>query len=1009
MDPGPDPAAGALSLDPGGRVRRLDGVRGAAVLLVVVYHASYLTAGWGPRLLPGGFVGVDLFFVLSGYLITRLLLAQLDDNDRIEIGAFMVRRFRRLYPALIATVVGVVWLLVATGRVGSAPDQMTGGELAASALATVFYVSNFVQARGWEFPIELSHTWSLAIEAQFYLLWPFVLAGLRRVGSSQRTQAATVIVAMVVIAAHRAAMWTDQAHYLPLYLRTDTRLDVILAGCLLAMVVHWGWVRSGRWLRVPGVGGAAFLVAAGLFSETGDSRMYAGFGLSVVALSALAVVASALLDAEGPVGRVVSWRPLAALGDRSYSLYLWHVPVFLTVARHIGDTSVVLRVFTGMGLTALVTEFSFRFVESSLRGGTRPAGRSLVVGFASWVEAHRRPVLVGAVAVASLPMGVAVVALSRYAWYPIGDLAQAMLRQLSFWSDPPLVGPAGRIGTFARQGNHPGPAMFWVTWPVWALLGRSSWAYQAAVATVVVTAFGLAVGVSRKVHGWLTALTVAVVGAILMRSYGAVALTQPWNPYVPLLPFLAFVIACWAVASRRWSMLPVAVLTGSFCIQCHVGYAPAVVAGIAGSLAVGLLPPRWVGEPAGDGLWGSDAGAPNGAEGALASTSTSASAEDHSAVNRSGNGSVLGWMGVALVAGGLIWVPPIVDQLRHDPGNITILIETFRAQTDETIGVGAGTRILLTQLNPVGNWLFGTRQISGSVLPGLALLTAWIASGVAAVRRRMGAVLRLDAILALLVACAWYWAIRLDSARFLYLVEWFWVLTGLVVAATVAVVVTEVAHRQRRGPVGPWVVSGLALVLVMSTASFAWTATGVSPPDMRYSRTVQAIAPAVAADLDPGATYLVTWVDPDALGGNGFGLFLELERRGLTVKAGPARAAPVEPHRVIEPADADAVITVVSGDAQIARARALPGVRELAYDDHRSDAERAEYRSLQQAVMEELRAEGLGEVADGIPTSIWIGLNDPRVQGVPFEQLSRMLTIGQATAVFLSDRELGGL
>ena len=104
-------------MDPGGRVRRLDGVRGAAVLLVVVYHASYLTAGWGPRLLPGGFVGVDLFFVLSGYLITRLLLAQLDDNDRIEIGAFMVRRFRRLYPALIATVVGVVWLLVATGRV----------------------------------------------------------------------------------------------------------------------------------------------------------------------------------------------------------------------------------------------------------------------------------------------------------------------------------------------------------------------------------------------------------------------------------------------------------------------------------------------------------------------------------------------------------------------------------------------------------------------------------------------------------------------------------------------------------------------------------------------------------------------------------------------------------------------------------------------------------------------------------------------------------------------------
>ena len=116
------------------------------MLLVVVYHASYLTAGWGPRLLPGGFVGVDLFFVLSGLLITRLLLAELDGTDRISFARFMDRRLRRLYPALTATVAAVVVLLIGTDGVGPAADQLTGPELAQAAGATLLYLSNLVQA-----------------------------------------------------------------------------------------------------------------------------------------------------------------------------------------------------------------------------------------------------------------------------------------------------------------------------------------------------------------------------------------------------------------------------------------------------------------------------------------------------------------------------------------------------------------------------------------------------------------------------------------------------------------------------------------------------------------------------------------------------------------------------------------------------------------------------------------------------------------------------------------------
>jgi len=776
-------------------------------------------------------------------------------------------------------------------------------------------------------------------------------------------------------------MWTDQAHYLPLYLRTDTRIDVILAGCVLALLVHHGALAGpARWLRIPSVAGVAVLGVASTLSETGDVNMYRNFGLSAVALAAVAVVGSVLLDESGPVATVVGFEPLQLLGDRSYSLYLWHVPVFLTVARRIGDQPVWLRVVVGLVVTAVLTEVSYRLVESRYRRGraVEPRRPTLPDRAWAWMSDHRRPVLWGAVAVGALPMAVAVAALAQDTWYPIGDLAQATMRQLSFWSDPPLVGPAGRIGTFEQQGNHPGPAMFWITWPAWWLLGRSSWAYQASVALVVVGAYALAVEVGRRLGGWFLGFSLAVVGAVLMRSYGAVALTQPWNPYIPLLPFLVFAVSCWAVACRRWGFLPVAVAAGSFCVQCHVGYAPAVVAGLAVALAGALVPDRWVPAPPGP---------PAGRIGPLL------------------------WFGIAVLVGGLMWTPPAIDQLTNDPGNISILLETYDAQTGEVIGVRNGARIVLTQLDPVGNWLFGTRRVQSTVLPGLALLAAWVGSAALAWRRRHGLLLRLDAVLAVLLACAGFWAMRLDSVRLLYLVEWFWVITALMV---LAVGWSASLLRRPDGSRFPIlrhqaVASGLAALVVVSTASFAWTASGVEPPDMRYSRTVGALAPPVAEQLDPSLRYFMNWVDPDALGGNGFGLMLELERRGFEVGAHPWRSAAIEPHRVMLDAEADAFVTVVSGDAKIDQARQIPGARELAYDDHRTEAERLEYLDLQRQVMDQLRSDGLPEVADGIPTSIWIGLNEPRVVGESFDMLSRMLAVGQATAVFVSDAPLPGL
>lgn len=579
----------------------------------------------------------------------------------------------------------------------------------------------------------------------------------------------------------------------------------------------------------------------------------------------------------------------------------------------------------------------------------------------------------------AVPLVIAVVALSRASWFPVGDLAQAALRQESFWGHPPLVGAAGRIATtptcdpgplcFGQQGNHPGPAMFWLSWPLWWLLGGSGWAYQASVTALAVAAYAATVWVALRHRGPRAAVAVAVVGAVLLRSFGASALTQPWNPYMPLVPYLLFVVLCWAAVCGRARALPFAVAAGAYCVQCHVGYAPAVAAG----LGVALV-------------------------GAAVEARRSATAN---ALRR-----LLVWTAAAVAVGVAMWVPPLVDQVIHDPGNLSILLDTFRAQTDEVIGLRRGAHIWLTQLDPLGNWLLGTRRIQGSVAGGAALLVAWTAAAVVAWRQRHRDLVRLNLVLAVQSVCALYWALRLDSDRYLYLVEWFWVLTGLIVfsvgwsAALVARQLRPAWHLDRRWP------SLAAAALLASTASFAYSAARVDPPDLRYSQTVGALIGPTEAALDPGDTYLVNWVDPDALGGNGFGLFLQLDRAGYDVRATSGFSAAVEPHRVGDLADADAVITVVSGDDNIAAARAAVGVEELADTDHRSPAQQDRYRALQARAQQQLRAAGLDELAESVPGSIWVALIDPATPDEAFDTLSAMLEIGQGTAVFRSDAPL---
>ncbi len=339
--PDPAPAAGA-----GGsrlaHIPALDGLRGAAVLAVLWFHAGHLT---------GGYLGVDLFFVLSGYLITRLLLVEWGDTGRIDLVAFWGRRARRLLPALFALLV-VVGIAARTEVLSTSREALRG-----MGLATLGYVANWyaiVSGDGyWDralTPSWLEHTWSLAIEEQFYLLWPLVVVGLfalwaRRVGRSGTippdpdvvtggTRALAWVCGLGALASAALMIGWSLAGGDPerLYLGTDTRVAAILLGAWAACIQRSHGpvgeaVPARRALAGASLLGAGVLALAWTRLDGSGTALYRG-GLLACGLAATAVVLDVTNPGPSPVGRILAWTPLRWVGTISYGLYLWHWPVY---------------------------------------------------------------------------------------------------------------------------------------------------------------------------------------------------------------------------------------------------------------------------------------------------------------------------------------------------------------------------------------------------------------------------------------------------------------------------------------------------------------------------------------------------------------------------------------------------------------------------------------------------------------------------------------------------------
>jgi peptidoglycan/LPS O-acetylase OafA/YrhL len=330
-----------------GHLSALDGVRAVAVLLVMAYHAG----------LPGfhgGRAGVDVFFVLSGFLITALLIDEQRRLSVIRLRSFYMRRVLRLYPALIAAVVLAIVAAAARIPVFDAGTGSLESTLTAVPFA-LLYTTNVLRAVGAGGGGYLGHTWSLAIEEQFYLVWPIVMVWVARRGDGWKLAGWIALACSVSSAVVRAVLDLDGARTEMLYNATFSHVDGIFAGCALAVLWSVSPERVARLRRVPVTGFAIGIT--GVVVVLGRAMNELGFAL--VVLATVVLTADLVTHRRSRLSVGLSHPLLTAIGRRSYGLYLYHWPIFLFLG--IDTRPHVLAL--AFGGSFAVAWLSYRFIE----------------------------------------------------------------------------------------------------------------------------------------------------------------------------------------------------------------------------------------------------------------------------------------------------------------------------------------------------------------------------------------------------------------------------------------------------------------------------------------------------------------------------------------------------------------------------------------------------------------------------------------------------------------------
>jgi peptidoglycan/LPS O-acetylase OafA/YrhL len=353
----------------------LDGLRAIAVTAVLLYHADL---DW----IPGGFLGVDVFFVISGYLITSLLLAEFRNQGKVGLGQFYLRRARRLLPALFL-VLGTVSLFA----VVFLPDEVTklrGDVVAALVYGTnwwqIFRNVSYFEAAGR--PPMLQHLWSLAVEEQFYLIWPLLLWGMLKLWHGRRRPMLLATLGGIVASTGLMTILSMSRGY-PIdhdpsrvYYGTDTRAFILLVGAVLAMV--WApWRLSSRTapggrlvLNLLGIGSLLGLGWMFLNVSEFSIDLYQRGGFLLCALLSATAIAVTVHPAADLSRMFLGLKPMRWIGERSYGLYLWHWPVYMITRPQLdtgitGTPNLIMR----LAITVALAELSFRYVEQPIRQG----------------------------------------------------------------------------------------------------------------------------------------------------------------------------------------------------------------------------------------------------------------------------------------------------------------------------------------------------------------------------------------------------------------------------------------------------------------------------------------------------------------------------------------------------------------------------------------------------------------------------------------------------------------
>ncbi len=603
------------------------------------------------------------------------------------------------------------------------------------------------------------------------------------------------------------------------------------------------------------------------------------------------------------------------------------------------------------------------------------------------------------------PFLIAAVVLSGSDVYVGLDLAQTEMRVRDvFSSHPPLIGLPGRLGVpWVHVGSHPGPLSFYALAPMYKVLGSSPWALLASSLSINFLWIAIALWIGwRRGRVW-GLYGIGLLSLVTVHAFGLQVVLQPWNPYLPLMAWTVVLLAAWSVLDGDIAMLPILVISATYCMQTHVSYfGPSVVIVLVATLptvAISYVRERAQKSNKGDelvrgGFWFVES------------------------QRRLPSRQVVKWTVLSIVAGVLLWFPPVYEQLHHGAnGNLRIIYDSLVSSPAQPRGgLSQGANQVLIHLNPTPLLTGNTEKFHeiASIWPGLLLLGAWIIASWFAWKLRVRMLVAANAILtfALLLAVAAF--SQIYGVVWWYLTLWAWTIATMMIGTTVWTLILVIHSREiqmlRQGLTLRYSSTSLAILFCIFTGLLTLSALQIEVPERNISMQLSHVVPKTITAIRQGkipkdrgsGMILLTWTDPINFGSSGYSMLDELNGHGIGTGMRKIYFGIIPRRLVVPPGTERGIVHIAIGNEDIKLWRERRDAIEVAYSDVRNSKE----RDLQENLRSELAAQ---LKANDIDAQIFDYGFGPALQRPMPQEISRTLTaleeIGEPMAVFLAPPE----